>query len=106
MKSIINQIIEMDRQAKQITDAARQEKLNAERDIEQRAETLRTEYLDRARKRAQINAETERTIAEQKWRRVEARYKMQEEHLQAVFDEQGERLAEELATRVRRGELS
>lgn len=104
MKSIIKQIIEMDHQAKKITDAARQEKLNAERDIEKRAEALRAEYLDRARKRARINAETERTIADQKWRRIEARYKKQEERLQAVFDEQGERLAEELAARVRRGE--
>lgn len=104
MKSIINQIIEMDHQAKKITDAARQEKLNAERDIEKRAEALRTEYLDRARRRALINAETERTVAEQKWRRVETRYKKQEERLRTVFDEQGERLAEELAARVRRGE--
>lgn len=104
MKNIINQIIEMDQQAKQITDAARREKLNAEHDIEKRAEALRAEYLDRARRRARINSETERTIADQKWRRVEAKYKKQEERLQAVFDEQGERLADELVARVLRGE--
>ncbi len=106
MKSIINQIIEMDHQAKQITDAARQEKLNAERDIEQKAAALRTEYLDRARRRAQISGENERTIAEQKWRRVEARYQKQEEKLQAVYDEKGEALVEELVARVRRGDVS
>lgn len=104
MKSIINQIIEMDHQAKQITDAARQEKLTAERDIEKKAAALRTEYLERARRRAQINSENERTIAEQKWRRVEARYLRQEERLQAIFDETGEQLVEELVARVRRGD--
>lgn len=106
MKNIINQIIEMDHQAKQITDAARQEKLNAERDIEKRAEALRAEYLDRARKRAQISNENERTIAEQKWRRVQARYKKQEERLQTIYNEQGERLVDELVARVLRGDAS
>ena len=100
MKTIINQIIEMDRQAKEITDAANREKLNAERDIEAQAESLRTEYLERARRRAQINGETERTIAEQKWRRTEKRYKAKEEQMQAAFEERREQLADELVARV------
>ncbi len=106
MKNIIDQIIEMDRQAQKITQAARLEKLNADRDIARRAEALRSEYLERARKRAQINCESERTIAEQKWQRTQKKYQKQEAALDAVFQNESERLADELVARVLGGDRS
>lgn len=100
MQHIITQIIDMDRQARQITEAARAEKLEAEREVEQRAGALRTEFLERARRRIRIAGENERTIAEQKWRRIEKRYKAREEQLDKLAAERGDALAEELVARV------
>ena len=100
MQHIITQIIDMDRQARQITEAARAEKLEAEREVEQRAGALRTEFLERARRRIRIAGENERTIAEQKWRRIEKKYKDREERLDKLAAQRGDALADELVARV------
>lgn len=106
MKDIIHQIIDMDKEARRTTEDARQHKIEAEKEIEQRAKELRTDYLERTRRHMQIAAENERTIAEQKWKRKEATYRAQKKRLQKVFDEQGESLADELVARVLRGDIS
>ena len=61
MEEMIKRIIDMDRKAQEITEAARREKLESEKELVKRAEALKEEYLDRARRRIQINAETEQT---------------------------------------------
>ena len=66
MEEMIKRIIDMDRKAQEITEAARREKLESEKELVKRAEALKEEYLDRARRRIQINAETEQTLLEQK----------------------------------------
>lgn len=71
MEEMIKRIIDMDRKAQEITEAARREKLESEKELFKRAEALKEEYLDRARRRIQINAETEQTLLEQKWRKRE-----------------------------------
>ena len=100
MENIIKRIVEMDRKAKAITDAARQEKLEAEKEIAGKAAALREEYLERARRRAAINGETERTMAEQRWKKREAQYRRQMEQMQACYDAGFEQLADELVRRV------
>lgn len=106
MKTLIKRIIEMDNEAREITDAARREKIEAEHEIEEKANALRTEYLERARRRAQINAENERTINRQKWQRTQAQYQKQEDRLQALFEQNGDALVEALVARVLNGENS
>ena len=63
MEEMIKRIIDMDKKAREITDAAQQEKIDCEKEIAQKAAQLRSEYLERARRRIQVNAETERTLA-------------------------------------------
>ena len=82
---MIKRIVDMDKKARDITAAARQEKLDCEKEITQKAKALREEYLDRARRRVQINAETERTLAQQAWKKQQARYTAQAERLDAQF---------------------
>lgn len=85
MEDMIKRIIDMDRKAQEITDAARKEKIEAEKDIASKAQALREEYLARARRRIQINAETDRTLFEQKWRRREKYYEEQAERLESLY---------------------
>ena len=50
MEEMIKRIIDMDRKAQEITEAARREKLESEKELVKRAEALKEEYLDRARR--------------------------------------------------------
>lgn len=103
MENMLKRIMDMDRQAQKIIDAARQEKLEAERTIARQTEELRENYLDRTRRRIQINAENERTILRQNWRRRETGYQKQKQSMEQTFAEKGEEWAAELADRVIRG---
>ena len=87
MENMIKRIVDMDKKARDITAAARQEKIDCEKEIAQKAKALRAEYLDRARRRIQINAETERTLAQQAWKKQQARYTEQTERLESRFAE-------------------
>ena len=100
MENIIKRIVEMDQKAKTITDAARQDKLDAEKEIAGKAAALREEYLERARRRSQINGETERTVAEQRWKKREAQYNRQMAKMQERYDAEFEQLADALVQRV------
>lgn len=103
MENMLKRIMDMDRQAQKIIDAARQEKLEAERTIARQTEELRESYLDRTRRRIQINAENERTILRQNWRRKEAGYQKQKRQMEQTFAEKGDEWAAALADRVIRG---
>ena len=85
MEDMIKRIIDMDRKAQEITEAARREKLESEKELVKRAEALKEEYLDRARRRIQINAETEQTLLEQKWRKREEYYAEQTARLERLY---------------------
>ena len=85
MEEMIKRIIDMDRKAQEITEAARREKLESEKELVKRAEALKEEYLDRARRRIQINAETEQTLLEQKWRKREEYYAEQTARLERLY---------------------
>ena len=100
MQDIIRRILEMDQKAQAITDEARLEKLDSEREVAAEAQRFRDEQLARARKRIQINREMEQTIAQQTWQRREERYRRQEARLDALYAENRERWVSELVGRV------
>ena len=67
MENMIKRIVEMDQKARQITEAAQREKLDSEKEIAEKAAQLRADYLERARRRIQLNSDTERAAAEKAW---------------------------------------
>ena len=50
MEDMIKRILDMDKKAQEITEAAQKEKSAAQEEIGRRAEALKVEYLDRARR--------------------------------------------------------
>lgn len=70
MENMIRRIVEMDQKARQITEAAQREKLDSEKEIAEKAAQLRADYLERARRRIQLNSDTERAAAEKPGRRA------------------------------------
>ena len=65
MQDMIKEIVDMDRKAREITDAAQLEKVNSEKEVAERRERIREEYLARARKRIALNEPQERAAAEE-----------------------------------------
>ena len=84
MENMIKRIVDMDQKARAITEAARREKLDSEKEIAEKAKQLREDYLDRARRRIQINGEMEKVIAEQAWARRRKFYDKQLEESYAA----------------------
>lgn len=85
MENMIKRIVDMDQKARAITEAARREKLDSEKEIAEKAKQLREDYLDRARRRIQINGEMEKVIAEQAWARRRKFYDKQERQLEESY---------------------
>lgn len=65
MRDMIAKIIEMDKTARDLTQRAQKDKINLENEIKAKKNEIRTEYLERARKRLAINETTERRLAEE-----------------------------------------
>jgi len=100
MENMINRIVEMDKKAKAITDAAGQERAAAEQDIARKAEEIRNEYLERARRRINLNGETERKLADEKWKVKEAAFTAQRETMDKLAAEKSAAWTDEIVGRV------
>ena len=92
MEEMIKCIIDMDKKAREITDAAQQEKIDCEKEIAQKAAQLRSDYLERARRRIQV--------AEQEWRRQKAKYDKQREDLEASYGAHHEEWVKQIVANV------
>lgn len=66
MKDMVSRIIEMDKTAREVTQKVKNEKLTLEKEIKDLKKKIRSEYLERARKRIEINRETEQKFADEK----------------------------------------
>lgn len=66
MKDMVSRIIEMDKAAREITQKVKNDKLTLEKEIKELKKKIRSEYLDRARKRIETNRETEKEFATEK----------------------------------------
>ena len=100
MEAMIKRIIDMDKKAREITESAQREKLDSEKEIAENAKKLREEYLEKARRRIQVNSETERAAAEQAWHKMEARYAQQQQKLEEVFASRRTELTEAIVRNV------
>ncbi len=90
MEDMIKRIVDMDKKAREITEAAEREKAESEKEIREKASQLREDYLARARRRIQINRETERQIAQQEWEKTKAHYEGQLDRMNALYAERGD----------------
>ncbi len=100
MQDMVKQIVEMDRKAREITDAAQLEKVNSEKEVAKKREEIREEYLDRARKRIALNEPAERAAAEANWEKVKERYVQVSKELDERYAEKGGEWVSSIVARV------
>lgn len=100
MQNMIAQIVEMDRKAREITEAAQLEKINSEKEVAAKREEIRTEYLARARKRIALNESAERAAAEADWEKIRQKHAEIAKQLDTLYSEKGPEWVDTIYTRV------
>lgn len=100
MQNLIKEIVDMDKKAREITDAAQAEKINSEKETAQKRMQIRQDYLSRARQRIKKNEPIEREAAETAWKEKAAYYKQISEKLDKTYAENIDRWVEEIVNRV------
>ncbi|HIR57820.1 MAG TPA: hypothetical protein IAA54_09120 [Candidatus Gallacutalibacter pullicola] len=71
MQDMVKQIVDMDRKAREITDAAQLDKINSEKEVQEKRVEIREQYLAKARARIALNEPQERAAAEAAWKKVQ-----------------------------------
>ncbi len=100
MQNMVKQIVDMDKKAREITDAAQLEKVQTEKDIVKRREDIRNEYLERARHRIALNEPKERAAAEEDWKKSAARYQELSAQLDSAYQKNVSKWVDQLVSRV------
>lgn len=100
MQDLMQQIIDMDRKARQITEAAQQEKVDSEKEIQQKREEIRRKYLEEARKRIAKNEPKERAAAEAAWSKKKELNDKISDHLDQMYKEKGDQWVDQIVARV------
>ena len=100
MQNMVKQIVDMDRKAREITDAAQLEKVQTEKDIVKKREEIRNEYLERARRRIALNEPVERAGAEEAGKETAEKYQELSRQLDTAGQEKSDEWVQELVSRV------
>lgn len=100
MQDLMKQIVDMDKKAREITDAAQLEKINSQKKIVQSREQIREKYLEKARKRIAENEPKERAAAEADWEKTKKKNIILSENLDKLYSEKGDTWVAEIVARV------
>lgn len=100
MQDLMQQIIEMDRKARKITEAAQLEKVNSEKEIQKSREEVRRRYLEEARNRIAKNEPLERAAMEKSWEKLKDRSAALSDGLDRLYKEKGTLWVDEIVQRV------
>ena len=100
MQDLMEQIIEMDRKARQIMEAAQKEKAESKEEIQQKREQIRQKYLEEARKRIAKNEPKERAAAQQAFEEAKKKSALLSENLEKLYREKGDLWVDEIVARV------
>lgn len=100
MQDLVKQIVDMDRKAREITEAAQLEKVNSEKEIAAKREQIRNDYLERARHRIALNEPIERAAAEKDWERKQKKNEQLSKKLDELYSTKGDEWVQAIVSRV------
>ena len=100
MQNLMEQIIEMDRKARKITEAAQLEKVNSEKAVQKNREKIRRKYLEEARRRISLIEPQERAAAEKNLEELKRKSDAFAEKFEKLYAENGDAWVEKIVRRV------
>lgn len=100
MQDLMKQLVDMDREAREITDAAEKKKTDSEKEVLEKREQIRKNYLEEARKSIARNEPRERAAAETAWAQIKQKSDQAAGNLDRLYKENGDRWVSEIVARV------
>ena len=100
MQDMVKQIVDMDRKAREITDAAQLDKINSEKEVQEKRVEIREQYLAKARARIALNEPQERAAAEAAWEKVQQHNEEVSRRLDELARDKKEEWIRTIAARV------
>ena len=100
MQDMIKKIVDMDEKAQEITEEAKRSKALSAQEIAETKEQILENYLDRARKRIELNRIQEKNQARQILADAEKKYEVQLIKMQELYRQQGGNWVDAIVGRV------
>ncbi|MBQ3928747.1 MAG: hypothetical protein II711_01470 [Clostridia bacterium] len=97
---MISRIVDMDKKARSMTDEAQKSKIDYEQQIIRTKEKIKNDYLERAKKRLEINEQNIRKNADEKLNALEVQNKTIIEKLDKNYSENGDKWVDRIVDRV------
>lgn len=97
---MIAKIVEMDKKARDMTEEAQKDKLDFEKKVIEKKEKIKSEYLERAKKRIAINQESVQKKSDTELRLVEERNNAVIARLDIAYSENCGKWVDEIVARV------
>lgn len=100
MQNLMKQIVDMDREARSITDSAQKEKVDSEKEVAERREEIRKKYLEEARERVAENEPLEREASEKEWKEKNSKNEVIMKKMNDLYAEKGNQWVSEITERI------
>lgn len=100
MEDMIARIVEMDKKARELNEKARKTKIDYEHQVVAKKETIKNDYLERAKKRIAINQQTAQKRADEKLAGIQAKNQAVSERLERSYADNGDKWVDEIVSRV------
>lgn len=97
---MISKIVEMDEKARALNDEALKSKLDYEQEIATAKQNIIKDYLERARNRVQINAQSERDAAEKELAKTREAHDKIKKRLDDIYNSNCDGWVDEIFKRV------
>jgi len=102
MQEMLQKILELDLQERELIRQAEEQKTNTQKNIAEIKNALRQEYLDRARARIAKNAQQEQDEAEAQWQMIRTRHEQLRAGLDAIYAQKADQLAAQMTANILR----
>ena len=100
MEDMIARIVEMDKKARDMTEQAQKNKLDYENQIIAKRESIKTDFLERAKQRIAINREAAQKKADTALQQAETRNRAIIEKMETDYDRLGDAWVDTIVQRV------
>ena len=100
LEDMIAKIIEMDKRARDITAEAQKDKLDFEKKVIEKKENIKSDYLERAKKRIAINQESAQKKSDAELKLVEERNNAVIARLDSAYEQNCDKWVDEIVARV------
>ena len=100
MKEMVAKIVEMDRQARKLTDNAKAHKDGSQGEIEQSRKDIRQKYMNAATQKVKALRTTEEQLAAERWTEFSERSDKIVENLERSYKENGDKWVDEIVSRI------